>query len=91
MNGALIQLEREAARVCELIRRLEEIPVQDAAKLLKKSPKWIRTNLPIIVHGPRSRHVRAIDVEAYQLKRTVWPAGEFPGRTKPTVWPGRRH
>jgi hypothetical protein len=76
ISSQLSQLEREAARICERIRRLEEIPVLSAAKLLKKSPRWVRANLPIIVHGPRSRHVRAIDIEAYQARRTVRPNGE---------------
>ncbi len=73
MNGAFTQLERDATRVCELIRRLEEIPVPSAAKLLKKSPKWVRENLPVIHHGPKSHHVRAVDIEAYQVRRTVRP------------------
>jgi hypothetical protein len=76
ISSQLSQLEREATRICERIRRLEEIPVLSAAKLLKKSPKWVRANLPIIVHGPKSHHVRAVDVEAYQQRRTVFPNGK---------------
>jgi hypothetical protein len=73
ISTQLSQLEREATRICERLRRLEEIPVLSAAKLLHKSPRWVRANLPIIVHGPRSRHVRAADIEAYQQRRTVQP------------------
>jgi hypothetical protein len=73
ISSQLSQLEREAARICERLRRLEEIPVLSAAKLLKKTPRWVRANLPVIVHGPRSRHVRAVDIEAYQARRTVQP------------------
>jgi hypothetical protein len=70
---ALSKLEREAAQILARLRRLEEIPVQSAAKLLKKSPEWVRLNLPVIVHGPKSHHVRAVDIEAYQEKRTIYP------------------
>jgi hypothetical protein len=73
ISSQVSQLEREAARICELIRRLEEIPVLSAAKLLKKSPKWVRANLPIVIHGPKSHHVRLVDVDAYQTRRTVRP------------------
>ena len=73
MNAALSQLEREAVVILARIRRLEEIPVLSAARLLHKSPKWVRNNLPLIIHGPKSHHVRACDVEAYQLKRTLFP------------------
>ena len=76
MSAALSQLEREATRILERIRRLEEIPVPSAAKLLKKSPKWVRENLPLIVHGPKSHHVRAVDIEAYQARRTLRPMVE---------------
>lgn len=78
MNAALSQLEREAAQILERLRRLEEIPVPSAAKLMGKSPKWVRENLPVIIHSHKSHHVRAADIEAYQLKRTIWPRGEFP-------------
>ena len=71
MSAALSQLEREAARILERIRRLEEIPVPSAAKLLRKSPEWVRANLPVIIHGPKSHHVRAVDIESYQARRTV--------------------
>jgi hypothetical protein len=78
MNAALSQLEREANRILERLRRLEEIPVPSAAKLLKKSPKWVRENLPLIVHGPKSHHVRAVDIEAYQARRMLRP--QFGGK-----------
>ena len=67
----LSQLEREISRMTERIRGLEELSVLDVAKLLKKSPKWVRENLPLIVHGPRSQHVRVVDIEAYQARRTL--------------------
>jgi hypothetical protein len=68
-------LEREAVRILERLRRLEEIPVPSVAKMLKKPPRWVRANFPVIVHGPKSHHVRAMDIEAYQLQRTIWPMG----------------
>ena len=71
--NAISQLEAEAARILERLRRLEEISVPSAAKLLKKSPEFIRANLPVIIHSTRSHHVRAVDIEAYQDKRTIWP------------------
>ncbi len=73
MSAVLTQLEREAARILERLRRLEEIPVPSAAKLLHKKPEWVRQHLPIIVHSRKSHSVRAADVEAYQLRRTIWP------------------
>ena len=73
MNAALSQLEREAGEILGRLRRLEEVSVPSAAKMLRKSKKWVRANLPVIVHGAKSHHVRAQDIEAYQLKRTIWP------------------
>ena len=70
--SALNQLP-EVARILELVRRLEEISVPSACKLLKKSPKFVRANFPIIVHGARSHHIRLSDIAAYQEKRTLWP------------------
>jgi hypothetical protein len=88
MSAVLSQLEREFTEMVTRIRRLEEIPVPSAAKLLKKTPQWVRDNLPVIYHSRKSHSVRLLDIEAYQLKRTVWPAREFP--TKPARY-GRRH
>jgi hypothetical protein len=76
MNAHLERLEREAGEILGRLRRLEEISVPSAAKLLKKSPKWVRANLPIIVHGPKSHHIRAVDIAAYQEKRTLYPNGK---------------
>jgi hypothetical protein len=73
MTTQLSKLQREADRICEQLRRLELIPVQDAAKLLKQSPRWVRANLPLIVTSPRSQRVRSVDVEAFLERRTVWP------------------
>jgi hypothetical protein len=73
MSAVLSQLEREAARILARLRRLEEIPVVSAAKLIKKTPEFVRANLPIIVHGPRSYHVRAVDIEEYQARRMLRP------------------
>jgi hypothetical protein len=84
MSAVLSQLEREFTDMVTRIRRLEEIPVPSAAKLLKKTPQWVRDNLPVIYHSRKSHSVRLLDIEAYQLKRTVWPKGEFPKY-------GRRH
>ncbi len=73
INSELTRLEREVVRICQRVRRLEEISVSDAARLLKKSPRWIRANFSIVVHGPRSRHIKISDVEEYQARRTVRP------------------
>jgi hypothetical protein len=74
MNAALSQLERDVTRILERIRQLEEIDVPSAAKLIKKPQKWVRANLPLIIHGPRSSHVRLVDIEAYQARRTLRPS-----------------
>lgn len=55
---------------------IDEIPVSEAARRLKKTPFWVHQNFPIIVHGPKSHHVRLSDIEAYQQKRTVFPIGK---------------
>jgi hypothetical protein len=73
MSAALIQQAREAIRVLERVILTEEIPVPSAAKLLKKTPQWVRDNLPVIYHSRKSHSVRLADVEAYQARRTVWP------------------
>jgi hypothetical protein len=73
MSAALSNLEREASRILEHIRRLELIDVPSAAKLLKTSPKWVRANLPVVALGPRQQRVRAADIEAFQHRRTVRP------------------
>jgi len=72
------QLQREFNDMLQRIRRLEEIPVPEAARLLNKSRAWVRGNLPVIIHSPKVHGVRLADIEAYQLRRTVWPKGEFP-------------
>lgn len=72
MTSQLHQLP-EVVRILELAKRLEEISVPSAAKLLRKSPKFVRNNFPLIYHGPRSHHVRLVDIEAYQAKRTIRP------------------
>ena len=41
--NAISQLEREAAHILERLRRLQEISVPSAAKLLHKSPEWVGT------------------------------------------------
>ena len=69
----LSQLEREATKILQRLKRLEEITVPSAAKLLKKSPQYIRANLPVIYHGPKSHHIRLVDVEAYQERLTYSP------------------
>ncbi len=73
INSQLTHLEKEAARICARLRKLEEVSVKDAAALLKKSPRWVRSNFPIVIHGPRSRHIKISDIEEYQARRTVRP------------------
>jgi hypothetical protein len=82
MTTALRQLEREIDRLKERIRReaaVEEVTVPGAAQLLKKTPLWVRANLPVIIHGKHSHHVRLADIEAYQSRRTLQP--KLNGRT----------
>jgi hypothetical protein len=85
MSAVLSQFERKIARILELVEGLEEISVPDVAKKLKKSPTWVRKNLPVIYHGPKSHHVRLVDIETYRSRRTVFPnrrsAGAENGRT----------
>jgi hypothetical protein len=71
-NPQLDQLEREFVRIVGRLRRLEELSVPTAARLLKKTPKWVRGNFPVIIHGPKSHHVRLYDIEKYRRRRTVW-------------------
>jgi len=42
------RLESEYALILSRLRRLEEIPVPAAAKLMKKSPESVWHNLPVI-------------------------------------------
>ena len=74
----LCQLQREFNQIVDRVRRLELLAVPDAARLLNKSRAWVRGNLPVIIHSPKVHGVRLADIEAYQLRRTVWPKGEFP-------------
>lgn len=74
----LSQLECECAELLKLRARLEEMTVRSAALRIKKSPEYVRANFGVIVHGPKSHHVRVVDVEAYQENRTVWPTSEKP-------------
>jgi len=73
MSAALSQLEREVTQMVARIRRLEVIPVPSAAKMLKKTPQWVRENLPVIIESRKSHSVRLVDIEAFQERRTVWP------------------
>jgi hypothetical protein len=85
LSGTLSQLERDIARISKLVRGLEEISVPSAAKLLKKPAEWVRINLPVIVHGPKSYHVRLVEIEAYQQRRTLLPPATTPtGRPRRT-------
>jgi hypothetical protein len=67
----LSQLARQAIPRLERLILLEEVSVPEAGRLLKKSPEFIRSNFPIIVHSTRSHHVRLADIEAFQAKRTL--------------------
>jgi hypothetical protein len=88
-SSVLSQEARKAIAALETIIRLEEIPVADAARHLKKTPAWIKENFPVIYHSQKSQSVRVIDLEAHHLKRIVWPDGkEFP---LSAPYPGRRH
>jgi hypothetical protein len=74
MNAQLSQLEREFTDMVARIRKLEVIPVPSAAKILKKTPAWVRQNLPVIIESRKSHSVRLVDIEAFQARRTVWPS-----------------
>jgi hypothetical protein len=73
MTDALTVEARKAIAALELVIRAREITIPTAARMLKKPQRWVRENLPVIVHSHKSHHVRLQDVEAYQLRRTVWP------------------
>jgi hypothetical protein len=73
MNAQLTQLERDLARISQELRNLEEISVPSAARLLRKSPEWIRQHLPTVIHSRKSHNVRLVDLTAYQKKRILWP------------------
>ena len=73
MSAALSQQAREAIRVLERVIRTEEISVPLAARHLKKTPQWVRDNLPVIIHSRKSHSVRLVDIEAYQARRTLRP------------------
>jgi hypothetical protein len=75
MSADLSQLERELVRILSDHRLISEISVRDAARKLKKSPAWVRSNLPVIIHGPKSHHIRVADVLAYQERRMLRPEG----------------
>ena len=53
------------------LRDVEEIPVSEAARRLKKTPFWVHQNFKVIRHSKKSHHVKLSDIEAYQKKRTV--------------------
>ena len=81
VTASLGNLEREFSDMLQRIRRLEEISVPDAAKLLKRSRAFVRENFPIIVHSAKVHGVRLADIEAYQERRTLLPRnGETPRR-----------
>lgn len=71
--SALTQLEREFTDMVKRIRAMEEMSVPSAAKMLRKTPTWVRANLPVIYHSRKSHSVRLVDIEAYQERRTVRP------------------
>jgi hypothetical protein len=76
MSAAFYQEARKAIRVLERVLAIQEIPVPQVAKLLKKTPQWVRANLPVIYHSRKSHSVRLSDIEAYQARRIVWPKRE---------------
>jgi hypothetical protein len=81
MSAALSQQARKAVGILERLIQTEEISVPLAARHLKKTPQWVRENLPVIYHSRKSHSVRLSDVEAYQARRTVWPlAGRDNGK-----------
>jgi hypothetical protein len=87
LQATLTQFEREITQFLARVRSLEEISVSDAAKLLKTSRKWVRDNLPVIVHSQRSRHVRIVDIEEFQKRLTLLPPATTPtGRPRRTRW-----
>ena len=71
--STLSQLEAEAARILERLRKLESVPVPSVAKMFGKTPSWVKANMPVIVLSAKSHRVRAVDIEAFQAKRTIWP------------------
>lgn len=76
MSADISQEVRKAIAALQLVIQAEEITIPTAARLLKKPQRWVRENLPVIIHSHKSHHVRLSDVEAYQERRTVWPKFE---------------
>ena len=74
MAANLAELARQAIPRLERLIRTDEISVPDAARLLRKKPEWVRQNFPVIYHSPKSHYVRVADIDAYQARRTIWPA-----------------
>jgi hypothetical protein len=81
ITTALRQLEREIDRLKKRIGReadrfagIQELTVPDAARLLKKTPRWVRANLPVVVYSKRSHHVRLADIETFQARRILEPS-----------------
>jgi hypothetical protein len=73
MSAALSHLEREFTNMVQRIRKLEVIPVPSAAKMLRKTPQWVRENLPVIIESRKSHSVRLVDIEEFQKRRTLRP------------------
>ena len=71
--NAISELEREASRILERLRRLEQLSVPSVGKLLGKDVEWVRKNLPVIVLSAKSHRVRSVDIEAFLQKRTLYP------------------
>jgi hypothetical protein len=82
MKGHLDQLEREVVRILGDIRGLEQVSVPSAARMLGTSKKFVRKNLPVVILGPKSHRIRVLDIQAFLLRRTIWPDGEFPSEGK---------
>ena len=75
MSATLSHEARKAVGILERLIQTEEISVPLAARHLDKTPQWVRDNLPVIIHSRKSHSVRLVDIEAYQIRRTLRPKG----------------
>lgn len=72
----LVSLEKDfdsIARQLSRALRCRLLPLPQAATTIKKSREWVRSNLPVVVLGPKSHFVKLDDIEALITKRTSNP------------------
>ena len=64
-------IKRECQSIFDKLTRIHLVRVNDAAKLLRKTPAYIFDNFKIVKLGPKSNRVRLADLEAHVNARTI--------------------